>query len=133
MADLSRKAIPAGAADSLKDAIPQPKIQPENIESIIEALTTGRVTHDYPITVEEAIGCQSRVGCPILQINGVLSTTTGDVPACSTFPCPIATAAQLYQLPREGRFQIPLSRCEPGAKSHNFRLGRHIWQWRHIR
>jgi len=54
----------------LKDAIPQPKIQPENIESIIEALTTGRVTHDYP-SVEEAaeMGLPISVGCPIRSTN----------------------------------------------------------------
>jgi len=61
MADLSRKAIQQVQrfVRILKDAIPQPKIQPENIESIIEALTTGRVTHDYP--VEEA----TEMGLPL--------------------------------------------------------------------
>lgn len=38
----------------LEDTIPQQKIQPENIDRIIETLTTGQVTHDYPISVEEA-------------------------------------------------------------------------------
>jgi len=56
MADLSRKAIQQVqrfVRTLLKDAIPQPKIQPENIESIIEA--DDRTS--YPrlsITVEEA-------------------------------------------------------------------------------
>lgn len=64
MADLSRKAIQQVqrfVRTLLKDTIPQQKIQPENIEPIIEALTTGRVTHDYPITVEEA----TELGLPI--------------------------------------------------------------------
>lgn len=50
----------------LQDAIPEQKIDPANIDRIIEALTTGRVTHDYPITVEEAreIGLPITVGLP---------------------------------------------------------------------
>lgn len=64
MADLSRKAIQQVqrfVRTLLKDTVPTQKIQPENIEPIIEALTTGRVTHDYPITVEEA----TEMGLPI--------------------------------------------------------------------
>jgi ClpP class serine protease len=64
MADISRKAIQQVqrfVRTLLKDSIPTQKVQPENIESIIDALTTGRVTHDYPITVEEA----SEMGLPI--------------------------------------------------------------------
>jgi len=69
MADLSRKAIQQVqrfVRTLLKDAIPQPKIQPENIEKIVDALTTGQVTHDYPITVEEAteLGLPITVGLP---------------------------------------------------------------------
>jgi ClpP class serine protease len=69
MADLSRKAIQQVqrfVRTLLKDSVPQQKIQPENIEHIIEALTTGRVTHDYPITVEEAteMGLPITVGLP---------------------------------------------------------------------
>jgi ClpP class serine protease len=64
MADLSRKAInqvQRFVRTLLKDAVPAPKVAPEKIESIVDALTTGRVTHDYPITVEEA----SELGLPI--------------------------------------------------------------------
>ncbi|MGG6268016.1 SDH family Clp fold serine proteinase [Leptolyngbya sp. AN03gr2] len=64
MADLSRKAIAQVqrfVRTLLKDAIPQPKIDPDKIENVIDALTTGKVTHDYPITVEEA----SELGLPI--------------------------------------------------------------------
>lgn len=64
MADLSRKAIQQVqrfVRTLLKDTVPTQKIQPDNIEPIIEALTTGRVTHDYPITVEEA----TEMGLPI--------------------------------------------------------------------
>jgi len=69
MADLSRKAIQQVqrfVRTLLKDAIPQPKIQPENIEKIVDALTTGQVTHDYPVTVEEAteLGLPITVGLP---------------------------------------------------------------------
>ncbi|BAU11741.1 hypothetical protein LEP3755_22440 [Leptolyngbya sp. NIES-3755] len=64
MADLSRKAIAQVqrfVRTLLKDTIPNPKIDPDKIENVIDALTTGKVTHDYPITVEEA----SELGLPI--------------------------------------------------------------------
>ncbi|GAB4368432.1 MAG: ATP-dependent Clp protease proteolytic subunit [Elainellaceae cyanobacterium] len=56
-ADLARKAIDQVqrfVRTLLEDSFPAQKIAPENIDRIIEALTTGRVTHDYPITIEEA-------------------------------------------------------------------------------
>ncbi|KAM3090545.1 SDH family Clp fold serine proteinase [Phormidesmis sp. 146-35] len=64
MADLAGKAIKQVqrfVRTLLKDSVPNQKINPDNIESIVEALTTGRVTHDYPITVEEA----TEMGLPI--------------------------------------------------------------------
>lgn len=64
MADLSRKAIAQVqrfVRTLLKDNIPNQKVQPENIEKIVDALTTGRVTHDYPITIEEA----TEMGLPV--------------------------------------------------------------------
>ncbi|KAM3109186.1 SDH family Clp fold serine proteinase [Phormidesmis sp. 146-33] len=64
MADLAGKAIKQVqrfVRTLLKDSVPNQKINPDNIESIVEALTTGRVTHDYPITVEEA----TKMGLPI--------------------------------------------------------------------
>lgn len=66
MADLSRKAIQQVqrfVRTLLQDNIPQQKIATENIEKIIDALTTGQVTHDYPVTVEEA----SKLGMPITE------------------------------------------------------------------
>ncbi|HIK16059.1 MAG TPA: hypothetical protein IGS53_12350 [Leptolyngbyaceae cyanobacterium M33_DOE_097] len=68
-ADVARKAIAQVqkfVRDLLNDNYPNPKIKPENIDKIIEALTTGQVTHDYPITVEEAteIGLPVTVGLP---------------------------------------------------------------------
>ncbi|MBV8884261.1 MAG: hypothetical protein JO235_09735, partial [Chroococcidiopsidaceae cyanobacterium CP_BM_RX_35] len=69
MADLARKAIQQVqrfVRTLLKDTTPQQKILPENVEPIVEALTTGQVTHDYPITVEEAteMGLPVTVGLP---------------------------------------------------------------------
>lgn len=86
MADLSRKAIDQVqrfVRTLLKDNIPQQKIAPERIEPIIEALTTGKVTHDYPITVEEA----TELGLPI---------TVG-------LPRPIYELMELYPQPQGGR------------------------------
>jgi ClpP class serine protease len=71
MADLSRKAIQQVqrfVRTLLLDTVPQQKVSPEKVESIINALTTGKVTHDYPITVEEAteLGLPITVGLPKL-------------------------------------------------------------------
>ncbi|NDJ18216.1 SDH family Clp fold serine proteinase [Myxacorys almedinensis] len=70
MADLSRKAISQVqrfVRTLLNDTVPQRKVDPEKIDSIIDAITTGRVTHDYPITVEEAteMGLPITVGLPL--------------------------------------------------------------------
>lgn len=68
-ADIARKAIQQVqrfVRALLEDEIPEQKIKPEKIEDIIEALTTGRVTHDYPILVEEAreLGLPITAGLP---------------------------------------------------------------------
>ena len=86
MADLSRKAInqvQRFVRTLLKDDIPQAKIAPENIEKIVDTLTTGQVTHDYPITVEEA----TQLGLPI---------TVG-------LPTSIYNLMELYPQPQGGR------------------------------
>lgn len=68
-ADIARKAIhqvKTFVRALLEDNIPQQKIAPEKIDSIIERLTTGQVTHDYPVSVEEAtkLGLPVSVGLP---------------------------------------------------------------------
>lgn len=70
MADLSRKAIrqvQRFVRTLLNDSVPTPKVAPEKIDAIIETITTGQVTHDYPITVEEAteMGLPVTVGLPL--------------------------------------------------------------------
>jgi ClpP class serine protease len=69
-ADLARKAIDQVqrfVRTLLEDSFPAQKIAPENVDRIIAALTTGRVTHDYPVTLEEAkdIGLPVTVGMPM--------------------------------------------------------------------
>nr|WP_254567790.1 hypothetical protein [Oscillatoria sp. HE19RPO] len=69
MADIARKAIAQVqrfVRTLLEDNIPVQKINPEDIDTIIDKLTTGQVTHDYPITVEEAteMGLPITVGLP---------------------------------------------------------------------
>ncbi|MBD1852035.1 hypothetical protein [Leptolyngbya sp. FACHB-711] len=68
-ADIARKAITQVqrfVRTLLADEFPQRKIAPEQVERIIDAITTGKVTHDYPITVEEAkdMGLPITVGLP---------------------------------------------------------------------
>ncbi|MFH7243906.1 MAG: hypothetical protein ACHWZW_13770 [Spirulina sp.] len=68
-ADLARKAInqvQRFVRTLLEDTIPRQKVDPANIDKIIDRLTTGQVTHDYPITVEEAtdMGLPVTVGLP---------------------------------------------------------------------
>lgn len=95
MADLSRKAIQQVqrfVRTLLKDTIPQQKIKPENVENIIEALTTGRVTHDYPITVEEAteMGLPITVGLPtsIYKLMEFYPQPQGGRPSVQYIPIP---------------------------------------------
>lgn len=64
MADVARKAtaqVQRFVRVLLEDSIPRQKIDPANVDTIIEKLTTGVVTHDYPISVEEA----RELGLPI--------------------------------------------------------------------
>lgn len=95
MADLSRKAInqvQRFVRTLLKDDIPQPKIAPENIERIVDTLTTGQVTHDYPITVEEAtqLGLPITVGLPtsIYNLMELYPQSQGGRPSVQYIPMP---------------------------------------------
>jgi len=90
MADLSRKAIQQVqrfVRTLLKDAIPQPKIQPDKIESIVEALTTDR----SPMTIQSRLRKQQKWAAnhraPIdLQTNGVLPQPRGGRPSGIPMP-----------------------------------------------
>lgn len=95
MADLSRKAmkqVQSFVRTLLKDSIPEPKIAPENIEKIVDALTTGRVTHDCPISVEEAsdLGLPITVGLPndIYQLMELYPQPQGGRPSVQYIPMP---------------------------------------------
>jgi ClpP class serine protease len=95
MADLSRKAIAQVqrfVRTLLKDDVPKQKIAPENIETIIEFLTTGQVTHDYPITVEEAtaLGLPITVGLPpaIYNLMELYPQPQGGRPSVQYIPMP---------------------------------------------
>ncbi|MEO0825771.1 MAG: hypothetical protein AAFX95_04425 [Cyanobacteria bacterium J06639_16] len=85
-ADIARKAIAqvqAFVRSLLEDNIPAPKIDPDKIDTIIERLTTGQVTHDYPIAMEEA----EEIGLPV---------TAG-------LPMEIYNLMELYPQPMTGR------------------------------
>ena len=95
MADLSKKAIAQVqrfVRTLLKDEIPKPKIAPENIEGIIDLLTTGKITHDCPITVEEAskIGLPITVGLPtfIYNLMELYPQPSGGRPSVQYIPMP---------------------------------------------
>lgn len=95
MADLSRKAIAQVqrfVRTLLNDDIPQPKIDPENVEKIIQFLTTGQVTHDYPVTVEEAtsLGLPVTVGLPsaIYNLMELYPQPQGGRPSVQYIPMP---------------------------------------------
>lgn len=95
MADLSRKAIAQVqrfVRTLLKDDVPKQKIAPENIEKIVDALTTGRVTHDYPVTVEEAteMGLPITVGLPrsIYNLMELYPQPQGGRPSVQYIPMP---------------------------------------------
>lgn len=85
-ADIARKAlrqVQRFVRHLLEDDVPKQKISPENVDRIIEALTTGQVTHDYPIVIEEA----KELGLPI---------TAG-------LPREIYSLMELYPQPMTGR------------------------------
>lgn len=95
MADLAGKAIrqvQRFVRTLLQDTTPYPKIAPERVEPIIEALTTGRVTHDYPITVEEAtdLGLPITVGLPraIYNLMDLFPQAQGGKPSVQYIPMP---------------------------------------------
>lgn len=95
MADLSGKAInqvQKFVRTLLKDNIPKPKVSTDHIEPIVDALTTGKVTHDYPITVEEAteLGLPITVGLPnaIYNLMELYPQSQGGRPSVMYIPMP---------------------------------------------
>lgn len=95
MGDLAGKAInqvQRFVRTLLKDEIPEPKIDPENIEKIVDTLTTGQITHDCPITVEEAseLGLPITVGLPkiIYQLMDLYPQPQGGRPSVQYIPMP---------------------------------------------
>lgn len=114
MADLSRKAISQVqrfVRTLLKDNIPRQKIAPENIEPIIEALTTGRVTHDYPITVEEAteLGLPITVGLPrsIYNLMELYPQPQGGRPSVQYIPMPYGDRRPMLPTPKGRPLEEP--------------------------
>ncbi|MEA5571291.1 SDH family Clp fold serine proteinase [Calothrix sp. UHCC 0171] len=107
MADISRKAIQQVqrfVRTLLKDSIPKQKVLPENIEGIIDALTTGRVTHDYPITVEEAteMGLPVTVGLPrsIYDLMDLYPQPQGGRPSVQYIPMPYDDRRPILPVPK---------------------------------
>ena len=95
MADLSRKAInqvQRFVRTLLLDDIPKPKIAPENVEKIVNTLTSGQITHDCPITVEEAVelGLPVTIGLPksIYQLMELYPQPQGGRPSVQYIPYP---------------------------------------------
>lgn len=114
MADLSRKAIDQVqrfVRTLLKDTVPKQKVNPENIENIIDALTTGRVTHDYPITVEEAteIGLPVTVGLPrvIYDLMDLYPQPQGGRPSVQYIPMPYDDRRPILPTPKGRPLEEP--------------------------
>ncbi|WP_414564734.1 MULTISPECIES: SDH family Clp fold serine proteinase [unclassified Anabaena] len=114
MADLAGKAIQQVqrfVRTLLKDNIPKQKVQPENIEPIIEALTTGRVTHDYPVTVEEAteMGLPITVGLPlsIYRLMDLYPQPQGGRPSVQYIPMPYDDRRPILPSPKGRPMEEP--------------------------
>ncbi|OUL30634.1 hypothetical protein BV372_21170 [Nostoc sp. T09] len=114
MADLAGKAIQQVqrfVRTLLKDSIPKQKVNPENIEPIIEALTTGRVTHDYPITVEEAteMGLPITVGLPrsIYDLMDLYPQPQGGRPTVQYIPMPYDDRRPILPTPKGRPLEEP--------------------------
>lgn len=95
MGDLARKAmqqVKRFVKTLLEDDFPEQKVKPENIDSIIDMLTTGKVTHDYPITAEEAteMGLPITVGLPrsIYHLMDLYPQSQGGRPSVQYIPMP---------------------------------------------
>lgn len=115
MADLSRKAIrqvQRFVRTLLLDDTPTQKVAPEKIDQIIQTLTTGQVTHDYPVTVEEAteLGLPVTVGLPrlIYDLMELYPQPQGGRPSVQYIPMPYSPGPMLPE--PKGR-PIP----EPGS------------------
>ncbi|MDF5731867.1 MAG: hypothetical protein PUP92_28645 [Rhizonema sp. PD38] len=114
MADLSRKAIDQVqrfVRTLLKDNIPKQKVKPENIETIVDSLTTGRVTHDYPITVEEAteMGLPISVGLPriIYELMDMYPQPQGGRPTVQYIPMPYDDGRPMLPTPKGRPLEEP--------------------------
>ncbi|MBF2065706.1 MAG: hypothetical protein IGS39_14975 [Calothrix sp. C42_A2020_038] len=114
MADLSRKAIAQVqrfVRTLLKDSTPKQKVLPENIENIVDALTTGRVTHDYPITVEEAteMGLPVSVGLPrlIYDLMDLYPQPQGGRPSVQYIPMPYGERRPTLPIPKGRPMEEP--------------------------
>ncbi|MGL5080129.1 MAG: SDH family Clp fold serine proteinase [Microcoleaceae cyanobacterium] len=95
MADISRKAISQVqkfVRTLLQDSIPEQKISSDKVDGVIEALTTGRITHDCPITVEEAalLGLPAIPGLPkaIYYLMDLYPQSMGGRPTVQYIPMP---------------------------------------------
>ncbi|MCT7950094.1 ATP-dependent Clp protease proteolytic subunit [Ancylothrix sp. C2] len=104
MADLSGKAIKQVqrfVRTLLEDNFPKQKINPENIDRIIDTLTTGQITHDCPITVEEAkqLGLPITVGLPmsIYKLMDLYPQPQGGRPSVQYLPMPYQPRPSLPQ------------------------------------
>ena len=98
MADLARKAVnqvQRFVRTLLEDNVPQQKISPENVDKIIDAVTTGKITHDCPIPFEEAInlGLPITIGLPtsIYQLMDLYPQPQGGRPSVQYIPYPYQT------------------------------------------
>ena len=115
MADIARKAVKQVqqfVRTLLQDCIPKQKVKPEDIEHIIEALTSGQVTHDYPITVEEAtkMGLPVTVGLPrsVYDLMDLYPQPQGGRPTVQYIPMP-------YD---DGRPTLPVPKGRPLEESN---------------
>ncbi|WP_414549831.1 SDH family Clp fold serine proteinase [Anabaena sp. CCY 0017] len=117
MADLAGKAIQQVqrfVRTLLKDSVPKQKVLPEDIEPIIEALTTGRVTHDYPVTVEEAteMGLPITVGLPlsIYKLMDLYPQPQGGRPSVQYIPMPYDDRRPILPSPKGRPMEEPNQR-----------------------
>ncbi|MBV6625224.1 MAG: ATP-dependent Clp protease proteolytic subunit [Rivularia sp. (in: Bacteria)] len=114
MADLSRKAmnqVQRFVRTLLQDCIPKQKVKPENIENIVQALTSGQVTHDYPVTVEEAteMGLPVTVGLPriVYDLMELYPQPQGGRPSVQYIPMPYDDRRPLLPVPKGRPMEEP--------------------------
>ena len=106
LADIAKKSMKQ-VEDLLRsivdDHVPEVKIQPADVPKIVDALTSGKYTHDHPITFEDAqqLGLPVKAGLPhdIYNLMDLYPQPGNRQPSVEYIPLPYQPAQPLRKAP----------------------------------